>query len=1078
MVQVNRDVFKPVDPRPDFPAMEEATLAWWRANDMMGKYVRKNRGSGKRFSFIDGPITANNPMGVHHAWGRTYKDLFQRYKTMQGYEQRYQNGFDGQGLHVEVEVEKELGLNNKRDIETYGIDRFVEQCKKRVFTYAGVQTEQSIRLGYWMDWDNSYHTLSDENNYTIWLFLKLCHERGWIYKGHDVMPWCPRCGTGLTQAELADEYKDVVHTSLFVALPLISPPPPAEEGDALMIWTTTPWTLPANVAAAVNPDLTYVRVRNEGKVYWVAEGALSNVFKNAPFEILASAPGRDLEGWRYRGTFDELDAQAGVEHRVIVWEPRGEDEKGVSADEGTGIVHIAPGCGKEDFELSRRFDLAVIAPLTDVGIYLDGFGPLSGQYVGDVARPIFNSLREKGLLVRIADYKHSYPHCWRCKTEVIFRLVDEWFISMDELRPLMMEIVKGIHWIPDFAMERELDWLRNMGDWMISKKRYWGLALPIYECAQCGTFDVIGSEVELKERAIEGWAEFEGHSPHRPWIDAVKITCPGCGAPTSRILDVGNPWLDAGIVPFSTLNYRHDREYWRRWYPAEFITESFPGQFRNWFYSLLCMAAALDNSAPFLTCLGFATLLDERGEEMHKTKGNSIPFDEGAAVMSADAMRWLYTGHNPANNLKFGYKLAEETRRQFMIPLWNVYSFFVIYANIDGFRPGGPTVPFAERSALDRWILSELQVTIEEVSAGLDQWDTARGNHALASFLDSLSNWYVRRGRRRYWKGGDLQGEAADQDKTAAYQTLYEVLTTMLRLLAPYMPFLTEEQYQNLVRSADAAAPESVHLTEWPAADMSRCDRALLAATRLTRRIVGLGLAARNAGKAKVRQPLQRVRVALRDAGEWEALEPFVGQILDELNVKEIERLDQDADVATYTLRPVTPVLGPRLGAKLPAVIKALNATDQNAAVALVRSGRPLSLTVGDEVVELAPHEVQVMAAGRPGFAVAEDEGYLLALDTTLSPELVAEGLGREFVHRVQNMRKAAGFDIADRILIRWQADDALSEVLDRYEEYITAETLSRREWASSDQDSYTEAFEIDGQRAEVSLVRGPAQPA
>jgi len=1086
-----KTVFTPVEPRPDFPALEEATLAWWREHDLMGKYVRKNQGATnpdgapKRFSFIDGPITANNPMGVHHGWGRTYKDLFQRFKTMQGFEQRYQNGFDCQGLHVEVEVEKELGLKNKRDIETYGIDKFVEKCKARVRTYARVQTEQSIRLGYWMDWGdyenglgNSYYTMSNENNYTIWGFLKRCHENGWIYKGHDVMPWCPRCGTGLTQAELADEYRDVVHASPFVALPLTDPVAPAQPGDALVVWTTTPWTLPANVAAAVNPDLTYVRVRYDDpvlgeKVYWLAEGALKNLFPKGGYELLDRAQGRDMEGWRYQGPFDELPAVQGAlhgQHRVILWEKQGEQDKGVSADEGTGIVHIAPGCGKEDFDLSKRFDLPAIAPINDLGIYVDGFGPLTGQYANDVARAVFAALRDKGALARVQDYKHSYPHCWRCKTPIVFRLVDEWFISVAELRPRMMKVVDSIRWLPEFCRDRELDWLRNMGDWMISKKRYWGLALPIYECASCGSFEVIGGEDELREHAVAGWDQFEGHTPHRPWVDAVTVACKECGEAVSRIKDVGNPWLDAGIVPFSTLHYRHDKEYWRAWFPARFITESFPGQFRNWFYSLLFMSTALEDTRPFEVCLGFATLLDEHGKEMHKTAGNSIPFDEGAAIMSADAMRWLYTDQNPAANLRFGYKLAEETRRQFMIPLWNVYSFFVIYANIDRFDPSRQSMPLSARPALDRWIMSELQVTIDEVTRGLEDWDTARGNRAIEGFVDSLSNWYVRRGRRRYWKSEE------DTDKTAAYLTLYEVLTTLTRLIAPYTPFLAEELYQNLARSVDSNAPESVHLTEWPMAAMSSIDRGLLEATRLTRRIVGVGLAARNASKIKVRQPLARLRVTTRNEEEWQAVQPFVDQILDELNVKRLERLADDSDVASYTLRPVTPVLGPRLGKRLPAVIKALNELDQSTAVATVRRGEPLQVPVGDETVELAPDEVQVMAAARPGYAVAEEGGYLAALDIELTDELVDEGLAREVVHRVQTMRKSADFDIADYIRVTYATGGRLAAALARNRDYVAGETLARelRAVASADdvEGGYRETFTVDGDEVTVGIER------
>ena len=1057
--------FQPVSTRPDFPRMEEATLAWWHEHDTMGQYRRRNEGSDKRYSFIDGPITANGPMGVHHAWGRTYKDLFQRFRTMQGYRQRYQNGFDCQGLWVEVEVEKELGLKSKLDIETYGMAGFVEKCKERVRHFAAMQTNQSVRLGYWMDWDNSYFTMADENNYTIWHFLKTCWQRGWIYKGHDVMPWCPRCGTGISEHEIATEgYEETTHTTVYARFPLRD-----RDHEYLLVWTTTPWTLSSNVAAAVHPDLTYVKVRQGEHIYYLAKGTLKTAIKGE-HEVLAELPGRDLVGLTYDGPFDDLPATQGVQHRVI-------PDPQVVETEGTGIVHIAPGCGKEDFALSKEHGLRVIAPINDFGIYVEGFGEFTGMAVAEVNRPVFAALREKGMLLRTESYVHRYPHCWRCHTELVFRLVDEWFISTDGMRQAVQDVTRKIRWLPEFGEDLELDWLRNMGDWMISKKRYWGLALPIYECAACGTFEVIGGEEELKERAVAGWDEFAGHTPHRPWVDAVKIACKSCGETTSRIKEVGNPWLDAGIVPFSTLHYRHDKDYWRAWFPARFITESFPGQFRNWFYSLLCMATAMEDTRPFEVCLGFATLLDERGKEMHKSTGNSIPFDEAAMEMSADAMRWLYTDHNPASNLRFGYKLGEETRRRFMIPLWNVYSFFVIYANIDHFDPTKESLPVAGRAALDRWIISELQVTIDEVTRGLEEWDTARGNRALEAFVDNLSNWYVRRGRRRYWRGADATPEE-DRDKTAAYLTLYEALTTLVRLLAPYTPFMAEELYQNLVRAVDPSAPESVHLTEWPVADPTLVERDLLEATRLTRHIVGVGLAARNASKIKVRQPLARLRVTTRTAEEWQSVQPFVDQILDELNVKRLERLADDADVAAYTLRPITPVLGPKLGKRLPAVIKALNGLDQQEAVATVRRGAPLRVPVGDETVDLAPDEVQVMAAARPGYAVAEEDGYLAALDTEITDELADEGRAREFVHRVQTMRKSAGFDIADYILVTYAATEnsRFAAALERNQDYVAGEILARELRAVSTTEevtgSYTESFDVEGEPITVGVAR------
>jgi isoleucyl-tRNA synthetase len=896
--------------------------------------------------------------------------------------------------------------------------------------------------------------MSDENNYTIWLFLKTCYERGWIYKGHDSMPWCPRCGTGLTENEMLDTYRDVTHTSPYVKLPLLDEP-----GASLLIWTTTPWTLAANVAAAVKPTLTYARVRQGEDVLYLAQALLPTVLRG-DYEVLETLPGSALVGRRYRAPFDELPAEQGVEHPVIPW-----DE--VSDQEGTGIVHIAPGCGREDFALAAPNGLAILAPIDESGIYYDNYGFLSGQFAPAMTRQILDSLREKGVLYRTEDYKHRYPHCWRCGTELLFRLVNEWFISMDELRPRMIDVVNQIRWIPEFCRDRELDWLRNMGDWMISKKRYWGLALPIYDCPECGHFEVIGSEDELQARAMEGWEQFEGHTPHRPWIDAVKISCVRCGALVSRVKDVGTPWLDAGIVPFSTLDYRHDRAYWARWFPADFITEGFPGQFRNWFYSLLVMGTVLTDSPPFKTCFGFATLLDEKGEEMHKSKGNSIPFDEAANRIGADAMRWLYLRQNPAANLRFGYRAAEEVKRIFFLTLWNVYSFFVLYANLDGFDPYSEGPAVHERPALDRWLIAEMHSAIRGVTAALQRFDAAAATRVLEEFVDLLSNWYVRRSRRRFWKGED------DADKTAAYFTLYEALTTLTRLLAPCVPFLAEELYQNLVRNADPAAPASVHLTEWPQADEELIDQSLIDATRLTIRVVSLGRAARSASKLKVRQPLAQALVRTLRPEEWELIVPFAEQIAEELNVKSLGYLSDEGGVAQYTLKPNLPVLGPRLGGAMPKAIAALKALDAGAVVAALRRGEPVEVTVDGRVVALSAEDVLVQVAAMPGYAVAEEHGHLVALVTTLDERLVEEGIARELVHRLQTMRKSAGFEVSDRIYIAYEAGPTLARVLERWSDYVKAETLALTLRSTLDgADGYRESAEVEGEQVTFLLRR------
>ncbi len=1080
---------QPVPTRPDFVERERETLRWWQERRMIERYIHRNDASGRRWSFIDGPITANNPMGAHHAWGRSYKDLYQRFHTMLGEKQRYQNGFDCQGLWIEVEVEKQHGFTSKKDILEFGIDRFVQECKDRVAHFAGVQTQQSIRLGYWMDWDHSYYTNSDENNYTIWMFLKTCWEKGWVYKGHDVMPWCPRCATGLSEHEIVTEgYKEITHTSIYLKFPLAG-----REGESLLVWTTTPWTLAGNIAAAVHPGLTYLKVRQNDEVLYVSKGAAKSALRGA-HEVLGELKGADLVGLRYGGPFDELPAQAGVEHRVIAW-----DE--VSDEEGTGIVHIAPGSGKEDFVLSKEHGLAVIAPTDDEGVYLDGFDWLTGRSVSDDATrdAIFDSLREKGVLYRTQAYAHRYPVCWRCGTELIFRLVDEWFISMDELRHRIAAVTRQIRWIPDFGLARELDWLKNMDDWMISKKRYYGLALPIFDCAQCGTFEVIGSETELKERAVEGWKVFEGRSPHKPFIDAVKIRCRACGGLVSRIPDVGNPWLDAGIVPFSTLGYRHDRAHWEQWFPAHFITEAFPGQFRNWFYSLLTMATALEDRPPFGTVLGHAMVRDEHGEEMHKSSGNAIWFDDAADTMGVDVMRWLFYRQNPANNVNFGYGPADEVRRGMFLTLWNTYAFFVTYASLDGWVPGArepqmpqmgadgaadapsprsaglqPARPDA-RSELDRWALSELHQLIAGVTERLHDFDALGATRLVEAFVEDLSNWYVRRSRRRFWKS------ESDADKRAAYATLYECLTTLTRLMAPFTPFLAEELYQNLVRSfpdgppGDADAPESVHLTDWPAADASKIDRALSAETRLVMRVASLGRAARAKAQLKVRQPVAGLFVKLPTREEEDAIERLAPQLLDELNVKTLRVVRDEGEFLRFEVKPNLKLLGQKYGRAVQDIAQALASMPDERLAQVARAiGTGESVEVAGK--QLAPDELLVNGRERAGFASAEEGGIVVIVSSELTPELVQEGLAREIVHRIQNLRKDAGFEIADRIRTYYRAGDdggELRAVMERYGDYVRQETLSVE--LSPDAPPHgvhAETAQIDGREVTLAVVR------
>ncbi|MCD6550051.1 isoleucine--tRNA ligase [bacterium] len=958
--------------QPDFPKIERKILRFWQKNKIFEKLRQKNS-SKKHWSFLDGPITANNPMGVHHAWGRTYKDLFQRFKAMQGYDQRYQNGFDCQGLWVEVEVEKELGFKSKKDIEKFGIEKFVNLCKERVKKYSKIQTDQSIRLGQWMDWKNSYYTMSEENNYAIWYFLKKCWRDGLLYKGRDVVPWCPRCGTAISQHEiLTEEYKEIIHKSVFIKFPVVE-----RKNTFFLVWTTTPWTLPANVALAVHPDFDYVEIKNrEGETFILLKEKADLVPEG---KIIKTKKGKALSKLRYKGIFDELAAVKkslkGYIHKVVLW-------KEVTSEEGTGIVHIAPGCGQEDFKLAKELNLPVIDPTDEESRYKKGFGRLSSKSVTQVNELIFRNLKKKGVVFKIEDYKHRYPTCWRCKSELIFRLVDEWYISMDKLRNQVIEVAKKIKWIPSFGLERELDWLRNMQDWLISKKRYWGLALPIYECRKCGYFEVIGSKEELKKRAISGWKDFEGHSPHRPWVDNVKIRCSRCGQVISRIPDVGNPWLDAGIVPFSTLKYFSDREYWKKWFPAEIVCESFPGQFKNWFYAIIVMSTVLEGVPPTKTIFGYASVRDEKGEEMHKSKGNAIWFDEAVEKIGADPMRWMYVRQNPANNLLFGYRAAQETQRK-LFTLWNSFSFLKTYVSL-GEISDIDIERYSSDNLLDRWIISRVNSLIRNVTDALERYNPAQASLAIEKFfIDDLSLWYIRRSRRRFQK------PASKKEKLEAAITLYKVMLTLTKLIAPMVPFFAESIYQEL---RTKKMPLSVHLCDWPFFKKEEIDEELDKKMKEVRQIVSLALAKRAEKRIKVRQPLRELKI--KDAflqKEKDLLE----LVKEEVNVKKI--------------------------------------------------------TFDKKLQER------------------------IELDFHITPRLKEEGIAREVVRQIQEMRKKAGCKPWHKVVVRYSGEGDLDKILNKKADYILEETRADRfESGKRPKEVFDieKVFKIDGKELWIAIKK------
>ncbi|MCH8252016.1 MAG: isoleucine--tRNA ligase [Planctomycetes bacterium] len=1042
--------FEKVDPKVDFPAQERDTLAFWECSKAFEK-LRTMNADKPRWSFLDGPITANNPMGVHHAWGRTYKDVYQRYQASIGRHLRYQNGFDCQGLWVEVEVEKELGFTCKKDIEAFGIGKFVEACKARAGKFAAIQSEQSKRLGYWMDWDDSYFTMSDENNYGIWGFLKKCFEKGLIYKGNDVMPWCARCGTGLSQMEMNEGYREVTHTSVFVAFPIRERP-----GERLLVWTTTPWTLSSNVAAAVKKDMTYVKVRQGEVCYYVGKENFENartqpvqgldktkipglmsikaMFKNnGPFEVVEEVTGESLVGLTYDGPFDMLDGavEAVQAHRVIAW---GE----VTASEGTGIVHIAPGCGSEDYHLGKELGLPQIAPLYEDGRFRPEFGLLAGKRFSEVADLVVKDLKSRGVLFSKENYYHRYPHCWRCKDELVYRLVDEWFINMN-WREEIMASARTARWIPEWGVEREIDWLRNMGDWMISKKRYWGLALPIWECHECGHFEVIGARDELKARAVAGWDEFEGHSPHRPWIDAVKIRCAQCGDENvSRIKDVGNPWLDASIVPFSTMGYFSDREQWKKWFPADFIVEALPGQFRNWFYALLTVSTMMEGCAPFKVLKGHGLVMDDVGKPMHKSDGNAIWFDDAAEEIGVDVMRWLYASTSPERNVMFGPTHCDEVRRAVLIPYWNVYSFFCNLARVDSYKPQEHACEPSDRTLLDRWILSDLNALVRVAHESYGGFDVARLCHEAHRFIENLSTWYVRRSRRRFY------GEGWPADKRAAYGTLYEVLTTFNRVVAPVVPFLSEAIYQHLVVQQCESAAESVHHVPFPTADESLIDESLSQHVAASIRLVSLGRSARKNSGLKVRQPLAELIIVPGNDTERKAVEMFEDHFLEELNVKKVSVQDSAEGLFTIRAKANMRAIGPKSGKNANAareVIESMDCADLSAALA---RGDSHTVEVCGVPLLLEKDDVTITKSYGDEWAGADDGPTVVMIDKRLTPELENEGIARDVIRNVQKLRKDAGLDIADRIHIALLAEsDKVREAIAACAEMIKTETLA-----------------------------------
>lgn len=1005
----------------EFIAMEHEVMKFWEENDCFGKLKAKNAGH-ERFRFIDGPITANNPMGVHHAWGRTLKDTFLRYNAMKGKDCRYQNGFDSQGLWVEVEVEKELGFKTKKDIEAYGMDKFTHKCVDRVKHFSSVITEQSKRLGQWMDWENSYFTNTDKNITSIWHFLKKCHENGWIEREYKPMPWCPRCGTSLSEHEMTGSYKMLKHNSVFFKLPV------QELGCNILVWTTTPWTLSSNVALAVNEDIDYVEVSlySDDKHLILAKNAIKYLGDDKK-EVLRAFKGKELEGMHFETCFPDFEAQQGIDHRIVLWDH-------VDAEEGTGVVHIAPGCGAEDFELGEELGLAKVMPVDDMGIFLDGFGWMTGKDSHTVAPEVFEHLEQVGKMYKVMEIEHSYPVCWRCKSEVIFRLVPAWYIRTDELRPRLIKAAESVKWEPAFNGKRMVDWLNNMGDWNISRKRYYGLPLPFYPCPECGHLTVVGSKEELRE--LGGEAVDQLPELHRPWIDDIKITCPHCGAKVSRVQEIGDVWLDAGIVPFSTTGYFDDKEEWKKNYPAEWITEM-REQVRLWFYSMLFMSVVLEDRAPYERVLSYNSVVAEDGSKFSKT-GFMIKFDEAAEKIGADSIRYLYAGAPVANDVRFGFNLGDEARRK-LLAFYNIYTFFNTYAAIDkpdltDYQPDDQSL-----KPVDRFLILRTNEFIKRATDYMDDYKAYQLVKEFEAFVDDISNWYIRLNRRRFWKSDN------GPDKMAAYWTLFNALNACVRCMAPIIPFMTEHIWQELTRKVLRNAELSVHLSDWPKPVEGISDNGVLESTALSRDIIATAMRLRNEAQIKVRQPLSVLYVCCtpEQAGK---IATFEQSVLDELNIKAIQYIEDKSVFEDAYLAVNFKVAGAVLKQNVNKMKQSLAELDAEAMAALVAqfdAGEQVRVPGWEEAYD--PSIFQRQTATKQGIVSAECSAEMVvAIDTNITDDLKKEGAVRDIIRQCQILRKDAGYQVEQHVAVSIVTADAfLGGALKEDQAHIAFELLA-----------------------------------
>ena len=1038
-------MYKKVSTDMNFVEREKQVEKFWEDNQIFEKSMKVREGNPS-YVFYDGPPTANGKPHIGHVETRVIKDMIPRYRTMKGYQVPRKAGWDTHGLPVELEVEKKLGLDGKDQIEKYGVEPFIEQCKESVWKYEGMWEDFSHTVGFWADMKNPYVTYHNDYIESEWWALKEIWKKGLLYEGHKIVPYCPRCGTPLSSHEVAQGYKDVKERSAVVRFKVKG------EDAYILAWTTTPWTLPSNVALCVNPDEDYVKVTSKGYTYYMAAALVDTVLGEGA-EILEHYQGKDLEFKEYEPLFPYAEKRIGNKKAYYVV-----CDTYVTLTDGTGVVHIAPAFGEDDSKVGHRYDLPFVQLVNEKGEMTEET-PWAGTFCKKADMAVLQALEDKDLLFDAPLFEHSYPHCWRCDTPLIYYARETWFIRMTAVKEDLIRNNNTINWIPEsIGKGRFGDWLENVQDWGLSRNRYWGTPLPVWQC-ECGHQDCIGSIEELKEKADNCPDDIE---LHRPYIDAVTIKCPKCGKEMHRVPEVIDCWFDSGSMPFAQHHYPFEnKEIFEKQFPAQFISEAVD-QTRGWFYSLLAISTLLFNKAPYENVIVLGLVQDENGQKMSKSKGNAVdPFD-ALQTYGADAIRWyFYTSSAPWLPSRFAGKTVVEGQRKFMGTLWNTYAFFVLYANIDNFDATKYSLEYDKLAVMDKWLLSRLESTVKAVDDNLANYRIPEAAKALQSFVDDMSNWYVRRSRERFWAKG------MEQDKINAYMTLYTALVTVAKAAAPMIPFMTEDIYQNLVKSIDASAPESIHLCDFPEVHENWIDPKMEEDMADLLEIVVMGRAARNTANIKNRQPIGTMYVK----SEFQLSEFYKEIIEDELNVKEVVFKDDIADFISYSFKPQMRTVGPKYGKLLNKIKTVLSELDGNKAMAELKSTGELKLDIDGQEIVLLEEDLLIEMAQMEGYVSESDHTITVVLDTNLSPELIEEGFVRELVSKIQTMRKEAGFEVMDKIRVYAKDNDKIVDIMKNHGDEIKSEVLAE-DIVTGETKGYEKEWNINSEKVTMAVER------